>query len=293
MKFKIQHILIALIAIIGLGSCTDTIELDLDDAKKILVVEGSMTNIDTTHWVKLSYTTNVFSSDQTNFKEESGALVTLYENGALIDTMEFNMDNERFETEKFGTIGNSYSIRIVTVDGTSYFSEEEELRREVPIDTIWTQFEEGDGFEDDAYVVYIETHEPEGKGDNYQWKTYVNGEFLSDPEEMILAPDDLVDGNDITDWDIFEMDEEDYDEYAATGSNNDVVNVRIEQASITKPYREFLQLIQEQTVRSGGLFSPPPAEIRGNVRKNVNGLERAQGYFFTATLSSKSIDVIR
>ncbi len=279
--------------IMTISSCTEKIDIDFEDAEQILVVEGSITDIDTTHWVKLSYTQNVLGSDQIDYTVESGATVTLFENETLIDTLEFNADNERFETDKFGTIGNKYSIKIITEDGTNYYSEDEEMRRKVPIDTIWSEFVEGSSFQEDAYTVFIETLEPEGLGDNYQWKIYVNDEFLSNPEDILYAQDDLVDGNVINEWDIFDMDEEEYDEYALKGSDPNSVNVRIEQASINRSYREFLHLIDEQVNGAGNLFSPPPAEIRGNIRKDVAKLERAQGYFFTASIAEIEIDVKR
>ena len=291
MKKIAQYIPFLILSTLFISSCTDTVDLDLDDAEKILVVEGAMTNLDTTHWVKLSYTQNVFQNSEVDYTIESGALVTLYENELLIDTMEFNLIENRFETEYIGVVGNTYGIRIVTEDGTRYFSETEELVQPVPIDTIWSTYEKGNGFEEDSYKIYIETHEPAGKGDNYQWKKYVNGFFQDDPEEMLMAPDDLVDGNQINDWDIYFMEDEDFDAFLTTSTTQNVVHVRIEQASISKNYREYLQIIFEQTTRSGSLFSPPPAEIRGNIRKDVDGLVRAQGYFYTAGIHDISVDV--
>ena len=291
MKRKIVNLFaLAFLVSTTLVSCTETVDLELDNAQKILVVDGFISNDNQTHYVKLSYTTNVFSNSGPDYTAESGATVVLYENNQVIDTMKFNSATKQFETDKVGTIGNSYSIRIKTEDGTNYFSESETMNRLVPIDTIWSEFNEATGFEAEQYVVYIESEEPLGIGDHYQWKTYINGEYMTAPEWIAQAEDRIVDGNRIEEFDIVEIEADDFDKYA---DSNDEIDVKIEQLSITKNYYDFLAIMEQQSTDQGGMFSPPPAEIRGNIRKDINKIERAQGYFYAATVHAKSTVVTK
>lgn len=286
MKKVIFNIFALALVTLSVVSCTETVNLDLKDAQKILVVEGSITNMNQKHAVKLSYTTNVFSNGKPDYTAESGATVVLLENGSSIDTLKYNSQTQQFETDKIGKIGNTYSIRIKTQSGDSYYSQDEVMKRLAKIDSLWSVYEEPSGFNTEGdYKVKLNASEPAGKGDYYQWKVYFNDKYQGEPGDLALAEDLLVDGNKIENVDLYELDASTFDNFAKE-NGNDKVFVKVEQMMITRGYYEFLRIMQEQTQRSGGLFAPPPAEIRGNIRKDINKVERAMGYFFTASVDS-------
>lgn len=140
-------------------------------------------------------------------------------------------------------------------------------------------------FGETEQVIYIETKEIPGLGNYYQWKVYINGEYQDEPFDMIFAEDQFVDGNDIEEFDIYALSEEDILFYT---SISDSISVRIEQTGISQNHYNFLSDVFSQTAISGGPFSPPPAEVRSNIT-NTSGGERALGIF--TVVSIKDIDI--
>ena len=268
---------------IGLTGCTDVIDLDLSDTEILLVVEGEINDVDSVQWVQLSYTTDYFNNVPPDYTVESNAIIKLYENDALIDSMTYNPNTARFESYFQGTRGNTYSIEIVTEDGETYTSTKEILTEVTPIDTIWVA--EETNFGETEQVVYIETAEIPGIGNYYQWKVYINGEYQDEPFDMIFAEDQFVDGNYIEEFDIYALSEEDILFYT---SFSDSIHVRIEQTGISQNHYNFLADVFAQTAIAGGPFSPPPAEVRSNIT-NTSGGERALGIFTVVSIEDISI----
>jgi hypothetical protein len=184
-----------------------------------------------------------------------------------------------------GTVGRSYQLEIVLENGKRYLSTYEELYQPVPILDIYWAFsedepEEEDGENpDDIYDVMIFTIEPAGVGDNYRWRSFLNGVEDREPFDLNVAPDEFVDGNPIPDFNV-------------TGDlYSQFDTVRIVQERISRQAREFLQLIQVQTAFVGGPFDPPPSPIRGNISAITDPDDIALGYFGAAGTDEATVIV--
>mgnify|MGYP000150308578 CR=1 FL=1 len=118
-----------------------------------------------------------------------------------------------------------------------------------------------------------------------------NNQYQFESDDMFFADDRFVDGQDVTDLDVFGMSIDQYDEYKKADPNNQVF-VKIEQLKVTNRYLKYLTLIQQQLTGVGSPFASPPAEIRGNVYKQGENEVLALGYFYTASLDTKSVEII-
>lgn len=292
MKFKLYIILFFALATIT--SCNEVIDLKLDDPKPVLVVDGFISNINTTQKVRLSSLENYFADKTPNYGVFKGSKVLLLENGSEVGSYSFNEVDQYFELQYEGIVGKSYQIDITLNDGSRYVSTSELMETPVAIDTIWYEYNDspgGPGPQGGDINVKINTQEPIGLGDNYQWKSYVNKQYQFESDDLFFSDDRFVDGQDVNDLDVFGMSIDQYEDYKATDPNSQVF-VKIEQLKVSSRYLKYLTLIQQQLFGAGSPFASPPAEIRGNVYKQGVDEVLALGYFYTASIDSKSIEII-
>ena len=287
----INKVTIYLLFIPLLFACEKQIDIDLQDPDPVLAIEGQVTDQDTIQFVRLSYIQNYNSTELPDFAAEKNAIVKLFEDNAEVGILIFNDSTERFEIQFTGTLNHSYNIEIVTENGEKYISEPEMINFVSPLDSLWS-VKEDDTFSDgQSYVIKMNTFETPGLGDNYQWKIYVNGEYQDSPEDITTSNDQFIDGQPILNIGIYEMSEEEYQEFQSKSPDGKVF-VRVDQTGITETYFNFLNEIVTQTVFVGGPFDPPPASIRGNVYKSTDINDRALGYFQAVSVESATTEVI-
>lgn len=256
-----------------LASCQDVVELDLPEGEEFLVVEGWITNEDRPHDVILTTTAAYF--DDAEPAPVTGATVFIRDNEGM-ETLLSETGPGIYTYPDSGIVGRSYQLEIVTENGKRYLSGYEEIFEPVSIDSlIWELSEdepdpENDENPDDIYDVLLFTKEPSGLGDNYRWRSILNGEEQQDPFDIFIGSDEFVDGNVIPNFNV-------------TGelySQPDTVTII--QERISREALEFLELLQTQTAFVGGPFDPPPSPIRGNI-VNVNDPDDlALGFFGAA-----------
>lgn len=286
-----RKISLYILALILFYSCEKKIEIELDDPEPVLVVEGQVTDQDTITWVRLSYIQNYNSTSPPDFTIEKNATVNLFEDDNEVGGLTFNDSTKRFEIQFKGTLDHSYYIEVITEDGIQYLSEPEVINFVGPIDSLWS-VKEDDPFDDgQSYFIRMNTFETPGLGDNYQWKVYINEEYQAQPEAILTADDQFVDGQPIMNIDIFVISQEEYNSYQS-GSPDGKVFVRVDQTAITRNYFDFLNEILVQTAFVGSPFDPPPAPIRGNIYKSSDIDDRALGFFQAVSVESAVTEVL-
>jgi len=269
----LNKILVLALAVFTLASCQDKIDLDLPEGEKFLVVEGWITNEERDHTVKLTFTQQYF--DATEPDPATGASVIIRDDeGTETELMETTPGVYTYPGP--GEVGKSYQLETLLEDGTRYVSDWELLREPVPIFSIeWRLSEDepnpdNDENPDDIYEVIINTQEPAGMGDYYQWRSFLNGEEQRDPFDIFVTTDEFVDGNPIPE---FNVTDELYSEPDT---------VKIVQERISRAAYEFYTELQSQTAFVGGPFDTPPAPLRGNVRNVADDSKYALGFFGAA-----------
>jgi hypothetical protein len=266
-----------------LSSCQEKIDIDLpNETESFLVVDGGITNIEGPQTVILSYTSQYF--DSAPQPPATGANVVIADDQGN-DFILTETDPGVYTFNGQGEIGTFYQLQIALNDGSLYQSNFELLYEVVPIDEIFWELSdrepnENDGEQpDDIYDVLINTQEPPGLGNYFQWRSFLNGVENQNPEDIFTASDEFVDGNTILNLNVTEDLYSQYD------------TVTIIQAQISQQASEFLTQLQSLTAFVGSPFDTPPAPLVGNIT-NVSDTEGiALGYFRTSAQSIATVVV--
>lgn len=268
--YRFKYIL-PLFAVLAFWGCTERIDLDLgEEANRRVVVDGWFTNQEKVHTVRLTWSSSFYQTEEA--EPVTGAVLTITGPDLNLTLTETSPGN--YETVvASGTIGESYTLTILheneTYEATGY------MRDVAPIDSAYVEIEEADPFDDveEYFVVYINTLELPGLGDDYMWLVYKNNvPFRDSLPEVFFATDQFLDGLYIEDADI------EYLAHPEEAVPGDLI--RIEQFNIGRKGFEVLEGIMNETDWNGGLFDAPPANVATNLS---NG---ALGYFGVAGVSS-------
>jgi hypothetical protein len=257
-------------------ACQDVIELNLSDVPPQLVVEGWITNLEKPAEVIISYSTNYL--DRKALPRASGAEVALHDENGLVAVFEESDEQPGvYRSDYVGQVGVAYHLRIRTPDGKRYASIPELLKGVSPITAIYYEFRQATLFQEEGYYVKIDSYEPEGPGDYYRWRQFINDTLNNRPIDILVVSDQFVDGNDIIGFEINFQPLKLGDRY------------RVEQMSISRRAYEFFFLVREQTAFVGGLFDTPPAPIKGNLYNVDDPNEQVLGFFGASGVSIAEI----
>ncbi len=249
------------------ASCTDVVDVEVQNGPERLVVEASIdwekgTN-GRVQTIRLRKSTPFFDED--NIIDVTGALVTVT-NDSSGETYDFvDQNNGEYRTTSFEPVmGQSYSLRI-EYNGEVYTAQE----TMTPVTDITDVFQDReDGFDEELLEVHIVFTDPETEGDNYLFKFQRQGDLLPDLE---YAEDEFVNGNEIDWWYEIE-DEEDIPPFEA----GDVVD--IEMYGISRAYYDYIKILIDQ-LGGVGIFETTPVSVKGNVINETNPDNYAFGYF--------------
>lgn len=267
-----RFIKIQIIAIICFGisfqSCTDVIDVDLNDGSPSLVIEasidwkkGTQGNQQT---IKLSMSSPYFD---TNTTPVTGATVRVT-NTHTKEVFNFtDQENGQYTVSDFLPIIDHTYVLNVQVNGEMYTATETFMP--VPEFSRIEQSLEG-GFDDEALEVTFYFNDPEGISNYY---------LSSFQAESDLFPlfsdfsDEFTDGNEI--FNFYEKETGDSDDEAFVSGDK----VRINLYGISEQYYNYMQLLLEQYNSDGDPFSAIPAKLKGNCINSTNPSVAVFGYF--------------
>lgn len=277
-----RHINIFILFIYFLiSSCSEIIDLDLNDAENNrLVVEGTITTEQKTHWIKLSRTSDYFINQPTN--SELGAQVSI----STDDTTFYYIDPDNdgvYETDKelSAKVEKTYTLHIQLSNGEQY-SAESYLKPIHPMDSITYDYAKSDIPVDEGYFYFINVfvQEPEPVGDYYLWEVFIDGKLESDTlRKKTFVSDEFVNGSYIADWSVYQIEE--------SKITNDTTVIKLQMLSISKAEYEFKIAVLLETDFSGAGFNGPPANIPTNIS---NG---AVGFFGASAVTEDSLLIIK
>ncbi|MGM0647915.1 MAG: DUF4249 domain-containing protein [Bacteroidota bacterium] len=263
---KILFYLIALLLL--LSSCQEKIELELNDGNERLVVEGSLTNQDTTQQIVLSKTSSYFTAEKT--PRVSGATVTVSDGQNTMPFPEISDGIYQSEYPFAAEVGKTYTLLVELKDAineTMVYTASETMPQLLQLDSITAEFLPNP--QDDANIqVKAWGQEPATPNNYYVWDLYINANHYSDTlNERTFTDDELVNGSYIPGLPIYFYD----------GDVNDTIDVYTQ--SISEAYFSFLMAFIQEASFGGGDFSGPPANIQGNIS------DGALGYFAVKAVS--------
>ncbi len=257
----------------GFSSCTEIIELDLNEGEQVrLVVEGWITTQTKQHEVELTWTTDYFANEAA--PRAIDAVVSISDGDNTWVLAEEEPGTYRTSVIA-GEPGKTYTLDII-IDDQEYTASSL-MREEAEIDDIVFKYvdpyeEFGFDFLDPYYEVQLWTQEVEGLGDAYMWPLWVNGDPLLDSLKNLTFQDDtFIDGIYFPGAPVAQLI---IDEEVFVGDT-----VYVEQWNIGMEAWDVFWAVFNETEFNGGLFDAPPANVPTNVS---NG---AIGYFGAAAVT--------
>jgi hypothetical protein len=254
------------LVLVAFASCSEKIDLELNDTFPRLVVEGLLTDQPGTHYVRLSYSTSYYNSEVP--PAVTDAIVTLSD-GQSIWQLEQAAPGMYVTSDSFaGVIGGTYKLQIQI--GEDEYEAVSALRPIAALDSV--SIKPHDWIPNSPQVV-VHFQDPPGSADFYLWKVFLNTTDLTNiPNRTPFSDDQGVDGVYISAPALMIQPQE------HTLKAGDTI--RVDMYSIDYDYMMFMIAMRRNTGSTGGPFAGPPANIKGNVS---NG---ALGYFLTSAVSS-------
>lgn len=251
--------------VILLFSCEKPIEIDLDQAEPLYVIEGLVTNEFRQHQIKVSKTNPYTTTGKT--PRVSGASVVVEDSEGTLYAFEESEPGIYLSKEAFaGQIGYTYHMTI-EVEGQR-FTASDQLPSVPPIDSLTIAVDEEERADPEEegrfYDVLIFVEEPQETVDFYLVKFFRNGQVENFDGEIVWVFDDVALGP--------EIDNLPAPIYYALEDT-----ARVEMYSLTrKAYRHFLEL-SFNIDNDGGMFSSPPANVSTNIEGGAIGVFQVSG----------------
>lgn len=291
---KLFRILVLAGLSIGLWNCQDTIDIALDDAPQLLVVDAWLNNLSEPQTVRLTLTQPYFSNKLSD--GVSNASVMLSDDQGKVTSFEASGDGYYTWTptgeESLGEVGRIYTLSI-DWDGKTYTGTT--AMNPVPaIDSISQEFRVDEIAGPDGIYCQFFARDLLGLGNAYWIKTFKNGQFLNKPQELNIAFDAAFSPGAELDGLIFippireavnrfpDPDTDDNDEVAPWNPGD---SIRVEIHSITPETFQFLNIARDQMTNGDNtIFAIPLANTTGNM-KSSNADEDVLGIFNMAAVS--------
>ena len=260
---------------ISIVACTEKIDIELDENYTRLVVEGSITDEENNHIVKLTKTTDYFYNKPAPFVEGANVVITDGQNIFNLTETEPGI----YKTDKFaGEIGKTYTLNIELleeINGHKDYMATDKLMPVGTIDSIGIEFI-------DSWKVWgikLYANEP-STIDFYMFNWMKNNILMTDTiDEVNVSDDKFFNGNYSNGVVVGWFDEEREDENLHPG---DIVTLIM--STITEEYADFVWEIQEETGYQSPLFSGPQANVSGNISNDGLGYFAAYPKRFSSTV---------
>lgn len=312
---KIKYIILLSLLILG---CKEEFILNSDGFQSIMVVDGVLTNGDKPCYVNLSLSAPVNFAENTPYEN---CIVTLIESTGSTEILTETEPGKYMSNENGlkGIIGNEYSISIFTPDGKEYYSDFQELKEPIEIDTAYAELIEVldinyvEGLP--GYQFYVSTKESLSRDNFLLWNMVETFEYKIDHDLAFVQTrfGDYIYSNPRYDtlktcWNTKKVN------YIFTGETKSLTipqinnqplhfvstetkkltnrySVLIQQYTINKNAYDYWQQIEEQTTNENFLISGQPYNIKGNIENAENEDELIFGYFTVGSISEKRIFV--
>ena len=266
MMKRIVYLIILPTLVAILFSCTERIDLPLDEGDIKLVVEGYITTDTTVHSVFLTQTTGYYDNQAS--PPVSGAYVT-YNDGEKTIELKERLSGIYQTTDDFhGVEGKTYTLNIrlaAPINGFSEYSASAYMDSIVTLDSAGVSFRPDYG-EQGMWEVKCWIMEPPTT-DFYKFELKRNNSFItSNISKWIVTDDRFFNGQYIRGGTISYLSQVDDEERLMPGDTIDM-----ELHRISREYYNFITDASTEMRGSNPLFSGPGANIRGNISNDAIG----------------------
>ncbi|MFY8161322.1 MAG: DUF4249 domain-containing protein [Candidatus Kapaibacteriota bacterium] len=286
---KIQLILsIILFSVFILTSCEDVIDVDLDNGKSQLVIDGFVNDLPENQVIRLTISTPYFNNSKAN--PALGASVKLIENGnkeyIFID-LESNGNYTYIynPADSFCVIGKSYKLEII-YSGQEYnsFSKVNQVPN---IDSIRSIKDKNPFTGDPEYKGEFFSVDFKGSRDFYWVRSWYN-DTLNSMDNSDIISDGAFSGTGADGLTFIVPMRETINRQGDPYFPGDTIRMQL--FSINEETYNFLNDVVTQ-LNNGGLFATPLTNVRTNiVNKNTAG-EKALGWFVTSAAKTAGVRI--
>lgn len=312
---------------IGLSSCVELYEPDVQDYESTLVVDALFSDSDSASLVTLSRS---FGYNEDEILFISDAVVTIEDDGGG-STLLAEKSPGRYYTDPAsykGEVGKQYRLRIQTADGNQFESDWQLLKPSVPIESI--TFEQTEVIPDDPRLnpikgveFFVSSEDPTGQTRFYRWEwleTYiynnnppffivdfegapprVNATFSEVPSEDFAGLNcwKTLPSSEILIASTDNLQNDRVESYKLNFVDNTTprlyarYSLLVKQYSISQDYYRFLEKVEQFNETTGSLFDPIPNEIIGNIKSSSDQNIPVLGYFGVGGVSEGRIFIER
>lgn len=259
-----------LLFIASITSCTDVVDVDVQQGPTRLVIQASLDWEKGTNGneqvVYLSTSTEFF--DTTSNTAVTGASVAVTNNTSGAEFIFTDQNDGSYSTTEFVPVLNDSYTMVIVHDGETYTAQET-LTSVTDITRLYQDRE--DGFNDEELELHVEYTDPEDEENYYLFKFQREGDLLPQFE---VGDDEFINGNQVDEW--FELDEDDDTEKIDVLVPGDVVT--IEMYGISEAYFDYMDILIDQ-IGGVGIFATTPVAVKGNCINRTNPDNYAHGYF--------------
>lgn len=313
------------LALAGIQACVEPYNPSLTLSADVLIVEGTLTDLPETQFVKLSRS-RVYGKTSATTPVTAARVEVVVGGTQSLSLRETPGGVYLLPGDFRAKVGERYQLRF-RVGDNAYESSVETMRTGSVIGKVYDSFDARgipnaarDRFIP-AHLIYLDTQDPPGERNFYRWSWTLweaqawcascqQGRFLTNNPitndgtcltDSRLPRDNFFDYGCATRcWDIFQS--FDLNLFSDVYSNGNPIRgrlvakipyyqiqpalVEIRQYALTAGAYRYFKLFEDQTQSTGGLADTPPAPIVGNVRSLSNDQEPIVGYFSASPVST-------
>jgi hypothetical protein len=270
-------IFVKIILPVLLVSCTEKIDIKLDDSYIRLIVDGAITTDTMAHSIVLSKTSDYYYNMPAQMV--TGAIVSITDGDLKFALKEDFPGVYRTAPYVYGVTGKTYTLKVILpglIGGYTEYEASSTIFPVTPLDSIGLllhpDWSTGGIWEVKCYVQDPPTF------DYYRFLVSKNGKMVSDTlNEWFVTDDKFFNGNYANGATIAYL-QQDLPEVGLRPG--DIITVELN--SIGKDYAGFLWAAQTELFGSNPLFSGPPANVIGNINNGAVGFFAA----YSATRAS-------
>jgi hypothetical protein len=271
----------SLITLLLIGaSCTERIDIKLDNSAVRLIVDGSVTTDSIRQKVILTETTSYFYNQPA--PAVTGALVSISDGTSVFSLHEDSAGVYRTEEALEGVPGKKYELNITLASplgGYSEYKAESTLYPVNRLDSIDLKYH-NDWGENGIWEVRCFVQDPP-TADYYRFLVSNNNRLITDTlTEWFVTDDRFFNGNYAYGATVAYLRQDKNNETLSPGDT-----VMVEVNSIGRAYAYFIWDAQAENAGSNPLFSGPPANVKGNVNNGALGFFSA----FSITRASTTV----
>jgi hypothetical protein len=269
LKEKTGMILLLLII-----ACVSPFEPDISKYENVLVIDGAISNIPGSSFVRLSRTS---SYNERESNPVNAAQITLMDNQGF-EMQYINAASGLYllpDTNFAGEIGLSYKIHVVTGDAQVCESQFEELKQPIALDRIHFEFVDGATDKDRGIRILVDIENTLNRNAYFFWEYKETWEFEV-PYTSPLAPDSKVCYKSEnpplfiinSTYDLIDNRLLNYPLYFINNTSNRLsrkYSVLITQHTLTEQCYVYYQDLKEVNEERGTLFDKAPITLVGNM----------------------------